>query len=184
MGSHKVVAGSNSIWPYSINSGCFQLHISQNVVKSMPCITSQLCGYSLPAVCLYRQDRAINRPCGHSQTSDRLKKEASVKADCWNFNYSTHMSCTSVVISIKWWWKVNIEIVCKQCTHFGKSGHIATIFLENHSKFHFQSTLRKSMKLFVCNSPQLIMAYIWLDQPFTAWVYMVAKLFTILDIIC
>ena len=49
------------IWPNDINSGCFQLHISQNVARSMPSLTSQSCGNSLLAVCLTRQVGAIYR---------------------------------------------------------------------------------------------------------------------------
>ena len=62
MGSHEMAAPSNSkkfIWPNDINSGCFHLHISQNVARSMPSFTSQLCGDSLVAVCLARQVEAI-----------------------------------------------------------------------------------------------------------------------------
>ena len=40
------------LWPNGFNSGCFQLHMSQNVDTSMPSLTSQSCGNSLPAVCL------------------------------------------------------------------------------------------------------------------------------------
>ena len=43
--------------------------IQQNVAKSMPSLTSQLCGDSLLAV---RQDGTIYRPAGHLQTSDPL----------------------------------------------------------------------------------------------------------------
>ena len=49
------------VWPNDINSGCFLLHISQNVARSMPSLTSQSCGDSLPAVCLARQVGAIYR---------------------------------------------------------------------------------------------------------------------------
>ena len=42
----------NFLWPNGFNSGCFQLHMSQNVARSMPSLTSQLCGDSLSAVCL------------------------------------------------------------------------------------------------------------------------------------
>ena len=60
-GSHKVVgshevAGSSGIktflWPNGFNSGCFQLHTSQNVAALMPSLTSQSCGGSLLSVCL------------------------------------------------------------------------------------------------------------------------------------
>ena len=84
MGSHEV-AGSSSIktflWPNVFNSGCFQLHTSQNVATSMPSLTSQSCGDSLPSVCLAGQVEAINRPPEHLWMPDRLVNEASVKAD-------------------------------------------------------------------------------------------------------
>ena len=47
----------------------FQPHISQNIAKSMPSLTSQLCGNSMPAV---RQDGSIYRPPRHSRMLDRL----------------------------------------------------------------------------------------------------------------
>ena len=84
VGSHEV-AGSSGIktflWPNGFNSGCFQLHTIQNVAKSMPSLTSQPCGDSLPSVCLAGQAEAINRPPEHPWTPDRPVNEASVKAD-------------------------------------------------------------------------------------------------------
>ena len=50
------------LWPNGFNSGCFQLHISKNVAISMPSLTSQSCGDSLPVVCLAGQVRAIDHP--------------------------------------------------------------------------------------------------------------------------
>ena len=53
MGSHEVVDFSDSkifVCPNNINSDCFWSHISQ---KSMPSLTSQLCGISLMAVIVY-----------------------------------------------------------------------------------------------------------------------------------
>ena len=77
-----------------MNSGCFQPDISQNVAKSIPSPTSQLCGDSVLSVCLSWQDDAIYRPPGHLQALDRLMEEASVKEDYITFGYySTHMSC-------------------------------------------------------------------------------------------
>ena len=52
-GIHEVAGSSDSkilIWPNGIKSGYFQLHISQNVAASMPSVTSQSWGDSLPAV--------------------------------------------------------------------------------------------------------------------------------------
>ena len=69
------------LWPNGFNSGCFQLHMSQNVATSMPSLTSQSCSDSLPAVCLARQVGAIYRRPEHPQTPDRPVNEASVKAD-------------------------------------------------------------------------------------------------------
>ena len=69
-------------------------HITKiNAAKSMPILTSQLCGDLLPAACLSMQDRATYRLPEHSQMSDRLKKEALVKTDCCTFGYDIHMSC-------------------------------------------------------------------------------------------
>ena len=69
-------------WPNGINSGCFQLHISQNVATSMPSLTSQSFEDSLLAVCLARQVGAIYRPPEHAWMPDRPVNEASVKVDC------------------------------------------------------------------------------------------------------
>ena len=67
-GSHKEVGPSNAkkfIWPNGINSGCFQLNISQNVATSMPSLTGQSCGDSRPADCLFRQVGAIYKAPEH-----------------------------------------------------------------------------------------------------------------------
>ena len=85
MGSHEVAGISNTktfLWPNGFNSGCFQLHMSQNVATSMPSLTSQSCSSdSLLAVCLAGQVGAIYRPPKHPWTPDRPVNEASVKAD-------------------------------------------------------------------------------------------------------
>ena len=84
MGSHEVAGPSNTkkfIWPNGIDSGCFQLHISQNVATSMPSLTSQSCGDFLPAVCLAGQVGTIYRLPEHRWMPDRPMNEASVKAD-------------------------------------------------------------------------------------------------------
>ena len=69
------------LWPIGFDSGCFQLHTSQNVATSMPSLTSQSCSDSLPAVYLAGQVGAIYRPPEHPWTPDRPMNEASVKAD-------------------------------------------------------------------------------------------------------
>ena len=69
------------IWLNGFNSGCFQLHTSQNVATLMPSLTSQSCGDSLLAVCLAGQVGAIYRPPEHPRTTDSPMNEASVKAD-------------------------------------------------------------------------------------------------------
>ena len=55
---------SKNIWPYGIDSGCFQLHAC--ITKLKPSLTRQSCGDSMPDVCFSRQDGAIsteeNRP--------------------------------------------------------------------------------------------------------------------------
>ena len=71
----------NFLWPNGINSGCFQLHMSQNVATSMPSLTSQSCDDSLPAVCLAEKVGAICRPPEHPWLPDRSMNKASVKAD-------------------------------------------------------------------------------------------------------
>ena len=43
------------LWPNGVDSGCIQLHISQNVATLMSSLTSHSCGDSLPAVWLARQ---------------------------------------------------------------------------------------------------------------------------------
>ena len=95
MDSHRVVGALTQKIKYlnGINLGCFKFHTSQNVPKSLPSLTGQLCDVSLLTVCLSRQDGAIYGPPKHLWTSDRLKKVVSVNADCLTFGYSTHMNC-------------------------------------------------------------------------------------------
>ena len=84
VGSHEMVGSSNTktfLWPNGYNSGCFQLHMSQNVATLMPSLTSQSCSDCLPSVCLAGKVGAINRPPEHPWTPDRPVNEASVKAD-------------------------------------------------------------------------------------------------------
>ena len=69
------------IWPNGVNSGCFQLHISQNVATLMISLTSQPCGDSLPAVCLGGQVGAIYRSPESAWMPNRPVNEASVKLD-------------------------------------------------------------------------------------------------------
>ena len=84
MGSHEVAGTSDTktfLWPNGLNSGCFQLHTSQNVATSMPSLTGWSYGDSLPAVCLAGRVGAICGPPGHPWMPDRPVNEASVKAD-------------------------------------------------------------------------------------------------------
>ena len=70
VGTHKVAGTSNIktfLWPNGFNSGCFQLHMSQNVATSMPSLTSQSCSDPLLAVCLAGQVGAIYRPPEHAR---------------------------------------------------------------------------------------------------------------------
>ena len=96
MGSHKVVGTSNSkIYAQNgINLGCFKLHISQNVAKSMASLTSQSCGDSIQTVFLSRQDGTI---IDHPSIlgCHRLKNEALVKAveECCTFGYGMYINC-------------------------------------------------------------------------------------------
>ena len=55
----------NFLWPNGFNSGCFQLHTSQNVATSMSSLTSQSCSDFLLAVCLAGQVGVIHRPPKH-----------------------------------------------------------------------------------------------------------------------
>ena len=82
--SHEMAGTSDTktiLWPNGFNSGCFQLHISQNVATSIPSLTSQSCGDTLPAICLAGEVAAIYRPPEHRWTPDRPVNEASVKVD-------------------------------------------------------------------------------------------------------
>ena len=84
MGNHEVAGSSDTktfLWPNGFNSGYFQLHMSQNVARLIPSLTSQSCGDSLSAVCLAGQVGAIYRPPKHPWMPDRPMNEASVKAD-------------------------------------------------------------------------------------------------------
>ena len=84
MGSHEVAGTSDTktvLWPTGFKLGCFQLHMSQNVATSMPSLTSQSCGDSLPAVCLAREVGAIYRQPEHQWMPDRPVNTASVKVD-------------------------------------------------------------------------------------------------------
>ena len=83
MRSHEVAGASdtkNFLWPHGFNSGCFQLHTSQNVATSMLCLTSQSCIDSLPTVCLAGQIGLIYRLPGHPWMPDRPMNGASVRA--------------------------------------------------------------------------------------------------------
>ena len=71
--SHKV-AGSSDSKPNGINSGCFEIHISQYVATSMLSPTSQLCGDSPLAVYLCRKHGDIYRPLEHLPTSESHSK--------------------------------------------------------------------------------------------------------------
>ena len=59
--SHKVAGSSDFKTEQSqmVSIEALELHISQNVAKSMADVTSQSCGNLQPAVCLSRQDGAI-----------------------------------------------------------------------------------------------------------------------------
>ena len=84
VGSHKVAGTSDTktfLWPNGLNSGCFQLHRSQNVATSMPSLTSRSYSDSLPAVCLAEQVGAIYRPPEHPWTPDRPMNEKQTVED-------------------------------------------------------------------------------------------------------
>ena len=80
-GESRTSNSGNIIWLNDLSSGCFWLHMPQNVATSIPSLTSQSCGDSLSAVCLARQVGAIYRPPKHQWSPDRPVNEASVKAD-------------------------------------------------------------------------------------------------------
>ena len=75
-------------------------------------LISYLCGDSQSAVCLPREDDAIERP---PEGSDRLEKEAWVNADCTTFSSIKHMCYWCIDVANKWWWKVCLETV--QCVY-------------------------------------------------------------------
>ena len=85
VGSHEVAGSSDTKTFYGhligFNSGCFQLHTSQNVATSIPSLTSQSCSDSLPSVCLAGKVIAIYRPPEHLWMPDRPLIKASVKVD-------------------------------------------------------------------------------------------------------
>ena len=60
-GSHEVVGGSDLkiLYSHTVSIQAVFGHISQNVAKSMPSLTSWLCGDFLLAAYLFRQDGAI-----------------------------------------------------------------------------------------------------------------------------
>ena len=93
----------------------FQPHISQNVAKSMPSLTSQSCGNSMPAVCLSRQDGSIYRPPRHSWMLDRLKKTSSVKADHCMFGYSTSTHINLVYCCIQFLVQIYMYLLTITC---------------------------------------------------------------------
>ena len=89
VGSHEVVGSSDYVQVTSIQT----VFSTTDSKMSKLSLTNQLCGDSLPAGCLSRQDGGIYRPLEHSQMSYRLKKEALVKAYCCTIVYGTHMNC-------------------------------------------------------------------------------------------
>ena len=72
----------NVLWPNGVNSGCFRLHMSQNVATYINTQSHQpvLCD-SLHAVCLAGQVGTIYRPPEQPWTPDRPVNKASVKAN-------------------------------------------------------------------------------------------------------
>ena len=95
-------------------SGCFQLHMSQNVATSMCNLTSQSFVDSLPAVCLAGKVWAIYRSAEHPWTPDcRPVNEASVKAVRWGFGNGTNINCCSLLLYLsngreKWYLKLYV----------------------------------------------------------------------------
>ena len=102
MGSHEVAGVLSQKYLYvlmvTINSGCFKINISQNVAKFMPSLTSQSCGDSQPAICLFRQDEAMCRPPVHSWMSDRLKKAVDLYFWLWYTDELLVYCCVSQVV--------------------------------------------------------------------------------------
>ena len=85
MGSNEV-AGSSNTKKNMATWLQFRLFSAPHITEcsyctSIPSLTSQYCGDSLPSVCLAGQVGAINRPPEHPWTPDRPVNEASVKAD-------------------------------------------------------------------------------------------------------
>ena len=83
------------MWPYGIQAVFSPTyHKTQLNLSPASPANSVVIPCQLHAVLLV-QDGAIYRPPRHSQTSDMMKKEASVKTDCCIFGYSTHKNCKS-----------------------------------------------------------------------------------------
>ena len=117
------------IWPNYINSGCFQLHISQNVARLIFSLTSQSCGDSLLAVCLTWQVGAIYRPPKHQWTPDRPMNEASVKVDRWTFGNGTSRSVSLLLYLSNGGEKCDLKLCAYLSTYktlFGKSSDTYT----------------------------------------------------------
>ena len=58
----------------------FQCHITHKTAKSLANLTSQSCGDLKPAVCLSREDAAIQRAPEHLWMSNKPQKQARAKA--------------------------------------------------------------------------------------------------------
>ena len=70
--------------------------MSQKAAKFITKHISQLCGEPQLAVCLSRKMGPFK---SHLWMSDRLEKEAQVKADCLAFGSITHMCCGSIDVA-------------------------------------------------------------------------------------
>ena len=79
----------NFLWPNGFNSGCFQLHTSQNVATSIPSLTSQSCSDSMPSVCLAGQVGVINRPPEHPWNSLRSTVTGAITLSSFRTCYLT-----------------------------------------------------------------------------------------------
>ena len=73
----------------------------------MPSLTSQLCGDSLPDVCLSRQDGAIYRSLGHLQTSEKVDTIAMIGLEEVFFNIG------SAIKDVKANIKAEFDTLCK-----------------------------------------------------------------------
>ena len=71
----------------------FHIHISHKAGKSMAKLSNQSCGELQPAVCFPRGYAAILRQPERSWMSDKVQKQATLKASWATFSINTWLNC-------------------------------------------------------------------------------------------